>query len=412
MKNLIAEKTGITKELFWGYVGLIFFMLGATIETSWFSSYLTTLGFEVKVVSLLFSMYGIFVAFFSWVTSFLVNRFSIKRVMLASLLLSFFSTGILLFGLATKQAGLIFLGYMLRGTVYPLFAYSFLVAITLQTSVKKLGRGTSWFWLCFNLGMTIIGPVFSAQLLKQIDPISIFLMGTGLILFGGFVALTRCEIQQTEAASVTILGEMKEGIQILFQFPRLIIGLLVKGINNIGQFGFVIMMPIFLLQHQFTLVQWTSAWAICYVINSFAGIVFGSLGDKYGWRKIVALFSGTITGVSCLLLIVVINYFPGNFILLILAFSIFAIGIAAFTPLSALIPSMVPEHKVTAISVLNLGSGLSNFFGPMLVTLLFQQYGGNFTLVVFAVLYFSASLLSVHLKTPADTFSEELKSLE
>ncbi|MFQ7237450.1 MAG: MFS transporter, partial [Enterococcus hulanensis] len=71
MKNIIVNKTGIAEELFWGYVGLIFFMLGATIETSWFSSYLTTIGFQVKVVSLLFSFYGIFVAFFSWITSFL-----------------------------------------------------------------------------------------------------------------------------------------------------------------------------------------------------------------------------------------------------------------------------------------------------------------------------------------------------
>ncbi|MBO0458070.1 MFS transporter [Enterococcus hulanensis] len=411
MKNIIVNKTGIAEELFWGYVGLIFFMLGATIETSWFSSYLTTIGFQVKVVSLLFSFYGIFVAFFSWITSFLVNRFSIKKVMLVSLLLALFSTGILLFGLTTKQVWLIFLGYMLRGTVYPLFAYSFLVAVTIQTPAKKLGRGTSWFWLCFNLGMTIIGPVFATRLLKLFDPFFVFIAGAGLILIGGVITVARCEMRRTKDTPATVWTEMKEGIQILFQFPRLSIGLLVKGINNIGQFGFVIMMPIFLLQHQFTLVQWTSAWAICYVVNSFAGIIFGSLGDKYGWRKIVTLFSGTITGLSCLLLIIVINYFPGNFILLLLAFIVFAIGIAAFTPLSALIPSMVPDNKVAAVSVLNLGSGLSNFFGPILVTLLFQQYGGNFTLIVFAVLYFAGSLLSTQLKTPADETSKEIESV-
>lgn len=411
MKNSIIVKTGISRELIWGYAGLIFFMLGATIETSWFSSYLTTIGFQVKDVSLLFSSYGLFVAFFSWITSFLVNHYSIKKVMISSLFLAFFSTVILLTGLAIRQSPLIFLGYMLRGTVYPLFAYSFLVAITLQTSNEKLGRGTSWFWLCFNLGMTIIGPIVATGLLKHIEPVFIFIVGGGLIFLGGLITLTRCEIQPTKNDSATVLTEMKQGIWILFQFPRLLIGLLVKGINNIGQFGFVIMMPIFLLQHQFTLVQWASAWAICYVINSFAGLLFGSLGDKYGWRKIVTLFSGTITGISCLLLIVAINYFPGNFPVLLSAFSVFAIGIAAFTPLSALIPSMVPEHKVTAISVLNLGSGLSNFIGPMLVTMLFQQYGGNFTLFVFAGLYFIASLLSILLKTPAEKVSEGLKSI-
>lgn len=411
MKNSILAKTGISKDLFWGYIGLIFFMLGATIETSWFSSYLTNKGFQVKDVSLLFSFYGIFVAFFSWITSFLVNRYSVKKTITCSLIVAFLSTIILLPGLVSMRTGLIFLGYMLRGTVYPLFAYSLLVAITIQTPTEKLGRGTSWFWLCFNLGMTIIGPILATGLLKGMAPTFIFIFGGGLILFGGLVTLTRCEFQQSKNNSATVLIEIKRGFWILFQFPRLIVGLLVKGINNIGQFGFVIMMPIFLLQHQFSLSQWTSAWAICYVINSFAGLFFGGLGDKYGWRKVVSMFSGTITGFSCLLLIIVTNFFPGNFLWLLSAFSLFAIGIAAFTPLSALIPSMVPEHKVTAISVLNLGSGLSNFIGPVLVTLLFQRYGGNFTLLVFAILYFLASLLSLLLKTPDEKGSKELTSI-
>ncbi|MBO0451504.1 MFS transporter [Candidatus Enterococcus murrayae] len=410
MKKIIIEKTGISSGLFWGYVGLIFFMLGATIETSWFSSYLTTIGFEVKAASLLFSCYGIFVAFFSWITSFLVKRYSIKKVMLSSIFLSLLSTGVLLTGLAAKQSMLIFSGYMLRGTVYPLFAYAFLVAITIQTPAKNLGRGTSWFWLCFNLGMTIVGPVLATKLLNYFSVYAVFLLGNFLVLVGGILSILLCQEAKAEAASKSITGEMKEGLQILFRFPRLTLGLLVKAINNIGQFGFVIMMPIFLLQHSFTLLQWSSAWAACYVINSIAGILFGELGDKFGWRKIVTLFSGTITGFSCLLLIVVINYFPGNFIFLVLAFSVFAIGVAAFGPLSALIPSMVPEHKVTAVSVLNLGSGLSNFFGPMLVTVLFQRFGGNITLFVFAGLYFLASILSSQLKLPDEVSGERVQS--
>jgi hypothetical protein len=79
MKNRIIAKMGISQDLIWGYAGLIIFMLGATIETSWFSSYLISVGFQVKEVSLLFSFYGIFVAFFSWITSFLVSRYLIKK---------------------------------------------------------------------------------------------------------------------------------------------------------------------------------------------------------------------------------------------------------------------------------------------------------------------------------------------
>ncbi|WP_313631071.1 MFS transporter [Enterococcus devriesei] len=409
MKKMIIKKTGISKDLFWGYIGLIIFMLGATIETSWFSSYLTDIGFQVKLTSILFSSYGVFVAFFSWISSFLVNRFSEKKVMMGSILISFLSTAILVLGLSSNHALLIFLGYMLRGAVYPLFAYAFLVMITLQTPATNLGKGISWFWLCFNLGMTILGPVFATRLLEYFQVRSLFILGNLFVLIGGTCSLF-CHGGQRIASTHSIINEMREGIIILKRQPRLFLGLLVKAINNIGQFGFVIMMPIFLLQHSFSLVQWSSAWALCYIVNSFAGIIFGGLGDKYGWQKIVTLFSGTITGFSCLLLTIVINYFPGNYLLLVFAFIVFAVGIAAFGPLSALIPSMVPDQKVIAISVLNLGSGLSNLCGPVLITLLFQQYGGNVTLIVFALLYFFASFLSIFLKESGQNLQGKISS--
>jgi len=55
---------------------------------------------------------------------------------------------------------------------------------------------------------------------------------------------------------------------------------------------------------------------------------------------------------------------------------LFSIGVAAYAPLSALLPAMVPDNKVEAVSILNLGSGLSNFVGPLLVTLLFEKTSG------------------------------------
>ena len=183
-------------------------------------------------------------------------------------------------------------------------------------------------------------------------------------------------------------------------YPILFIGMVVKAINNIGQFGFVIMMPIFLIDKGFTLFEWGTIWSTTYIINSFAGLFFGFLGDKYGWQKIVVYFSGTLTGISCLLIAFVTYKYPGNYLLLLLAFIVYAFGIAAFGPLSALIPSLVPDKKIEAISVLNLGSGLSNFIGPILVAFLFQSFGGEIVLIVFAFLYFFGSILATRLKLP------------
>lgn len=407
MIGKITNRIGIPASLFYGYIGLIFFMLGAGIETSWFSAFLVSSGYEIQLVSVIFSLYGLFVTIFSWLTSFFVNIFSVRKVMIAGLIIYLVSAVILIAGIYFELLPVIALAYTLRGASYPLFAYAFLIWITLRSEFKNLGKATSWFWFSFNLGLTIISPLLASLLLKFSNSINILAVGMVMALLGSFFALkVNRDHLPVFNNNKSILYEMQEGIMILFEYPRLAIGLVVKAINNIGQFGFVIMMPIFLVNHGYSLSQWGIIWATTYVVNSFAGILFGNLGDYYGWRKIVCYFSGTLTALSCFLIGSVVFYFPGNFFLLMLAFIVFSFGIAAFGPLSALIPAMALEKKTTALSVLNLGSGLSNFLGPVLVTVLFQKFDGFFVLAVFAVLYLLASILAIFLKTP-----EELKKV-
>ncbi|MEG0783463.1 RbtT/DalT/CsbX family MFS transporter [Carnobacterium sp.] len=407
MIGKITNRIGIPASLFYGYIGLVFFMIGAGIETSWFSAFLVSSGYEIQLVSVIFSLYGLFVAIFSWLTSFFVNIFSVRKVMIAGLIIYLVSAVILIAGIYFELLPVIALAYTLRGASYPLFAYAFLIWITLRSEFKNLGKATSWFWFSFNLGLTIISPLLASLLLKFSNSINILAVGMVMALLGSFFALkVNRDHLPVFNNNKSILYEMQEGIMILFEYPRLAIGLVVKAINNIGQFGFVIMMPIFLVNHGYSLSQWGIIWATTYVVNSFAGILFGNLGDYYGWRKIVCYFSGTLTALSCFLIGSVVFYFPGNFFLLMLAFIVFSFGIAAFGPLSALIPAMALEKKTTALSVLNLGSGLSNFLGPVLVTVLFQKFDGFFVLAVFAVLYLLASILAIFLKTP-----EELKKV-
>lgn len=407
MIGKITNRIGIPASLFYGYIGLVFFMIGAGIETSWFSAFLVSSGYEIQLVSVIFSLYGLFVAIFSWLTSFFVNIFSVRKVMIAGLIIYLVSAVILIAGIYFELLPVIAVAYTLRGASYPLFAYAFLIWITLRSEFKNLGKATSWFWLSFNLGLTIISPLLASLLLKFSNSINILAVGMVMALLGSFLSLkVNRDHLPTFNNNKSILYEMQEGIMILFEYPRLAIGLVVKAINNIGQFGFVIMMPIFLVNHGYSLSQWGIIWATTYVVNSFAGILFGNLGDYYGWRKIVCYFSGTLTALSCFLIGSVVFYFPGNFFLLMLAFIVFSFGIAAFGPLSALIPAMALEKKTTALSVLNLGSGLSNFLGPVLVTVLFQKFDGFFVLAVFAVLYLLASILAIFLKTP-----EELKKV-
>ena len=99
--------------------------------------------------------------------------------------------------------------------------------------------------------------------------------------------------------------------------------------------------------------------------------------------------------------------FGKNIIALFLALTLYAIGLAAFVPLTALIPNLVSEEdQGSAISALNLGSGLSNFVGPLIVSSFFKISGMGGTLIIIGIIYLTASLLAIFLKT-----SDELKPI-
>ncbi|WP_259341029.1 hypothetical protein [Mammaliicoccus sciuri] len=59
----------------------------------------------------------------------------------------------------------------------------------------------------------------------------------------------------------------------------------------------------------------------------------------------------------------------GNLVLLTIVGIIWGALLAAYVPLSALVPSLVTKDKGAALAVLNLGGGLPVFIGPMIVNL-------------------------------------------
>ena len=182
MIGKITNRIGIPASLFYGYIGLVFFMIGAGIETSWFSAFLVSSGYEIQLVSVIFSLYGLFVAIFSWLTSFFVNIFSVRKVMIAGLIIYLVSAVILIAGIYFELLPVIAVAYTLRGASYPLFAYTFLIWITLRSEFKNLGKATSWFWFSFNLGLTIISPLLASLLLKFSNSINILAVGMVMAL--------------------------------------------------------------------------------------------------------------------------------------------------------------------------------------------------------------------------------------
>ena len=75
--------------------------------------------------------------------------------------------------------------------------------------------------------------------------------------------------------------------------------------------------------------------------------------------------------------------------------------LAGYVPLSALVPSLVEKDKGAAVSVLNLGAGLSTFVGPLLVGLLAGPIGYEGVAWVLAGLYVASAVMTHFITPPA-----------
>ena len=76
--------------------------------------------------------------------------------------------------------------------------------------------------------------------------------------------------------------------------------------------------------------------------------------------------------------------------------------LAGYVPLSALMPSLAPENKGAAMSLLNLGAGASNWVGPAIVYLFWESYGVGTVMWIYAVMYIVSAVLTMFLTLPPE----------
>ena len=65
-------------------------------------------------------------------------------------------------------------------------------------------------------------------------------------------------------------------------------------------------------------------------------------------------------------------------------------------------PSLAPEHKGAAMSLLNLGAGASNWVGPAIVALFLPAVGVAGVMWIYAALYLLSAALTAFLTLPAE----------
>lgn len=405
------ERLGMHPELAIGYFGVLFFMIGDGVEAGFLSPYLLDMHFSQEKIALVFTLYGATAALASWLSGALSDIFGPKKVMWAGFIIWIvFEIPFLLGGIATANFHTILITYMLRGFGYPLFAFGFLIWVTHVTPERYLGTAVGWFWCARTGGLPTLGSLFASFAVPHYGPYKTLWLSVALVFAGGLVALLGVrEKQGTRRLTTSTENPLKvllSSISITWRKPKVGIGGIVAAITTTSEFGFLVFLPIFFIHTiGFSLQQWLQILTVMFATNVVCNLIWGIIGDRIGWRITITFAGACGCAVTTLGLYYVPHLFGANYLLVMLAGMAYGAALAGFVPIAAIMAVLAPESRGSAMSILNLGSGISIWLGPAIVGLFLPHFGVVGVIWVFTVMYLISAVLSFTLKTPGESIA-------
>lgn len=400
------ERLGMHPELAIGYLGLLLFMVGDGVEAGFLSPFLLDMHFSESQIALVFTVYGITAALASWLSGALSDIFGPKKVMWAGLAIwIIFEMPFLLNGISAANYHIILLTYMLRGFGYPLFAFGFLVWVTHITPQRYLGTAVGWFWCARTGGLPTLGSLFASYAVPHYGAYKTLWLSVGLVLLGGIIALVGIR-EKIGTKPLTSTGEnplavLLSSVSIAWKKPKVGLGGIVAAITTTSEFGFLVFLPIFFVHTiGFSLQQWLQILSIMFATNVVCNLFWGVVADRIGWRITITFAGACGCAVTTLGLYYVPHIFGANYMLVMLAGMAYGAALAGFVPIAAIMATLAPESRGAAMSIMNLGSGMSIWLGPAIVGLCLPHFGVVGVIWVFAVMYLLSAVISFTLKLP------------
>lgn len=407
IKENFLDKIGIPHALVWGYLGVLIFMMGDGVEQGWLSKYLIDGGLTDGESAIVFTVYGIAIGLSSWFSGVLSDMWGVKKTMFYGLIIYLIGVvGFVAIGLGSFNYPLMLVMYGIKGFGYPLFAYTFLVWIAKKSPKSILGKAVGWFWFAFTGGLSVLGAIYASWATEAIGYIPTLWSAVVWALIGALFALIFMKFNDDKknvTAGESPIKGMLNGLTIVKKEPKVGIAGIIRIINTITLFGFPVFMPLYMQGEGFTEAEWLHIWAVAVGGNIIFNLVFGFVGDILGWRKTVTWFGGVGCTITTLLFYYSPQIIPNNISFVMVCGFLWGMTLAGYVPLSALVPSLVKEEKGAAMSILNLGAGLSAFVGPAIIAIVYAL-GGSGTAIIwtFAGLYVISTILCNFIALPEE----------
>ncbi|EDJ1003475.1 cytochrome C biogenesis protein CcdA [Salmonella enterica] len=387
---------GMPISLLWGYISIAVFMTGDGIELAFLSKYMVEIGFKPGQAAVVFSVYGLTAAVSSWLSGVLAEIYGAKKLMTTGAIWwLLFQSLFLYFGLGDHNYAFMLLFYALRGLAYPLFFYGFFFLVIQNAPAHRLASAVGWIWSMFTIGYGIIASFLPSWTIPRIGFMPTLWLSMLFVATGGSIAtflLTTPPIPASSSAQEK-LREISKGLTLVFTNRDIFLALTTRIICNLSFFGLPVVLPLFFTSERigFSTSEWLSIWGICFLVQPVTNVVWGIIGDRIGWMKQMRWFGFVGCGIATLTFYYAPYIYPHNFTVGALAAVFFALTVTAFVPMGAIFPVITPAHKGAAISVQNLGGGLSNFMGPALAAVLLSHFGIKGVVISYACLYFFAA---------------------
>lgn len=398
----VFSRISLPRNLVWGYLGVLIFMMGDGVEQGWLSPYLIGRGMSIQQSATLFTAYGITIAISSWLSGVFSEALGVKKTMWLGVFFYIAGTvGFVGWGLHDLSFYVMLLTYALRGFGYPLFAYSFLVWITYRVPKSKLSAAVGWFWFVFTGGLNVFGAYYSSWAIKRLNHINTLWSSIFWVLLGAVVALIlNRDVFPKSNTQNSKIQELINGLAIAKKEPKVLLGGIVRVINTAAQFAFPVFMPIYMQKYGFSTTDWLKIWGTIFTANIIFNLIFGYVGDKLGWRNTISLFGGVGCALTTLLFYYSPQLFNGNFSMVLCCGVLWGALLAGYVPLSALVPSLVQKDKGAAMAILNLGAGMAVFTGPVIVRIFIGPLKDVGVVWILAGLYLLSAILTRFISLP------------
>jgi polyol permease family len=402
-RRSVLARVGIPKAISWGFLGILFFMVGTGLESGWLSPYLVGQGNSLTVVAAVFSAYGVCVSVSAWLSGVFFEMVGAKRTMLTAFLLFVIGTTMFVaLGIQGKAEWALFVGYAIQGFSYPLFSYSFLVWIAYRADPKRMGAAYGWFWFAFSGGLSVVGAYGSDFLISSIGHTATLWTTLVWAALGAFamIILNRDDVKPRAAAGASSRWkDLASLVTVIKAEPRLLIVLGVRIINTLPQFALPIFMPLYLSSFGFSTAKWLSIWGTVWLLNIVFNLVTGYIGDKIGWKRTIAFVGGFCSAISIIMFFYVPQLFGSNYWALMIAGIALGASISGFVPMDAVTANLVKDNRGASMSIMNLGAGLSTLVGPLIVGVFTGLIGYTGVAWIMCVLYVSVGF-SIWYVTP------------